>query len=439
MHQHTFQWNGDHATLRQNILKLLEQYSVFCLLDSNDFYQDKHIDTAPDFHTYDLLVGAGVKDHIFAGTNEDSFDKLENWAVNHDQWLFGHLGYDLKNDLENLSSTNEDNHEFDDLHFFVPELVISVKGNELTIYTSEPSVIDATYKELTTTFDGQLNKRPSLPTVNFQNKFNKSDYIARANALIQHIIEGNIYEVNFCQEFFAEDISINPTRLFSALMETSPTPFACFYRYDEHVVISASMERFLKKSGNQLISQPIKGTIQRGKTPKDDNQLKVQLKEDSKERAENVMIVDLVRNDLSKTAETGSVSVDELFGIYPFPTVHQMISTVSAELSPQIHGVQALKEAFPMGSMTGAPKISAMQLIEEHENFKRGVFSGAVGYITPEGNFDFNVIIRSFIYNERLKYLSLPVGSAITYDSYPEKEFDECMVKIAKLKRALEG
>ncbi len=439
MNQQTFQWNGHQAIIRQNILKILKQYSVFCFLDSNDFYNEKPINTAPEFHTYDLLAGAGAKSRITSNNNEDGFRKLENCAANNNDWLFGHLGYDLKNGIENLTSNNPDNHQFDDLHFFIPELVISLKGSNLTIYASDQSKIEEVHKEVTASNGEQESEKSSaLPAVDFQNKLTKSDYIKRANALINHIIEGNIYEVNFCQEFYAEEINVNPFSLFSALMKASPTPFACFYRYDCHYTISASMERFLKKSGNQIISQPIKGTIQRGKTLKEDEAFKEELQQDSKERAENVMIVDLVRNDLAKTAKTGSVTVNELFGIYSFPTVHQMISTISSELKPQFHGVQALKQAFPMGSMTGAPKISAMKLIEEHENFKRGVFSGAVGYITPDGDYDFNVIIRSFLYNEKLKYLSLPVGSAITYDSDPEAEFEECMVKIAKLKEALE-
>lgn len=199
------------------------------------------------------------------------------------------------------------------------------------------------------------------------------------------------------------------------------------------------MERFLKKEGNKLISQPIKGTIRRGSEPTEDQALAEQLQNDPKERAENVMIVDLVRNDLARSSTPGSVQVEELFGIYPFPIVHQMTSTVSSRLRTECSGLDALKAAFPMGSMTGAPKIMSMQLIDRYELTRRGIYSGAIGYFTPEGNFDFNVVIRTLVYDASRQYASLQVGSAITYDSIPEKEYEECFVKIKGWIEALES
>ena len=158
----------------------------------------------------------------------------------------------------------------------------------------------------------------------------------------------------------------------------------------------------------------------------------------AKDRSENVMVVDLVRNDLSKVCKEGTVRVDELYGIYSFPQVHQMISTVSGELKEEVCFTDILKATFPMGSMTGAPKNKVMHLIEKYEQTKRGIFSGAVGYISPNGDFDFNVVIRSIMYNADTSYLSFQTGSAITFYSDPEKEWEECLLKAEAIKVVLE-
>ncbi|MEO5675183.1 MAG: anthranilate synthase component I family protein, partial [Chitinophagales bacterium] len=209
----------------------------------------------------------------------------------------------------------------------------------------------------------------------------------------------------------------------------SPAPLACFLKHGEKFLLSASPERFLKKESRKIISQPMKGTISRSNHAESDEHAKELLGTDEKEKAENVMIVDLVRNDLARSAVAGSVSVEELFGIYSFPRVHQMISTVSATLRNDVHFTEAIRNAFPMGSMTGAPKVMAMQLIDKYEKVKRGLFSGSAGYITPGGDFDFNVVIRSLLYNRESRYLSFQTGSAITHDCNPEKEYEECLLK----------
>jgi para-aminobenzoate synthetase component 1 len=248
-----------------------------------------------------------------------------------------------------------------------------------------------------------------------------------------------LYEVNFCQEFFCEHLQIDPVSLFEKLKRLSPAPFACFLRHNEKFLLCSSPERFLKKEKNKLIAQPIKGTIRRSESERDhDSQLKEQLRNDPKERAENVMIVDLMRNDLAKSSVPGTVKVEELFGIYTYPQVHQMISTVTSELRSDVHFVDAIRNAFPMGSMTGAPKIKAMQLIDHYEKTKRGLFSGSIGYITPDGDFDFNVVIRSMLYNRGNKYLSFQTGGAITYDSAAEKEYEESLLKAKAMMQILQ-
>ncbi len=422
------------SVFKRKLLTFLQREPIYALYNSNDFYKDKDLSSRPYYHSHDLLCAFGVKREIIAD-NEAFFDKLI-YARKTQSWLFGFLGYDLKNEVEDLQSNNYDGTEMPDAYFFEPETVLLLNENQLTISTQSifspidiwKSISEADELEI------QANKNP----IKLKNRLSKAEYISNVEKLKNHIVEGDIYEVNFCQEFYAEDAEIHPEQLFARINQLSPQPFSGLLKLQDKYVICASMERFLKKEGNKLISQPIKGTIRRGKTPEEDLELQKQLAEDEKERAENIMIVDLVRNDLARSSQSGSVKVEELCGVYDFPLVHQMISTVTSTLRPEIPYINAIKNAFPMGSMTGAPKVRTMQLIEEYEKTKRGLYSGAIGYFAPDDDFDFNVVIRSFIYNQAKKYLSLHVGSAITFDSDAEREFEECQMKIRGLLRALE-
>ena len=253
-----------------------------------------------------------------------------------------------------------------------------------------------------------------------------------------HIQKGDCYEINFCQEFHSIDTTIDAVTLYAQLTALSPTPFACYYKENKSHLICASPERWLKKQGNKILSQPIKGTVKRelANTEKDEL-LKNELFHSSKDRSENVMVVDLVRNDFSRVCKAGTVHVDELYGIYSFPQVHQMISTISGQLLDGV-GMEALVESgFPMGSMTGAPKKKVMELIKQYEPIQRGIFSGAVGYIKPNKDFDFNVVIRSLLYNSENHYLSYLVGSGITIYSNPEQEYEECLLKAKAMETVL--
>jgi para-aminobenzoate synthetase component 1 len=267
----------------------------------------------------------------------------------------------------------------------------------------------------------------------------KDTYFKQIRKMLKHIHRGDIYEANFCQEFYAENTAIDPLRTYQKLNEISKPPFAAFVRTDEKYLLSASPERFLKKAGEKIISQPIKGTARRGRNHSEDLRIKKDLEEDTKERAENIMIVDLVRNDLSKTGLKGSVAVEELCKVYSFKQLHQMISTVTSLVAENTNPVKIIREAFPMGSMTGAPKVSAMKIIEALEDSRRGLYSGAVGYFTPSDDFDFNVVIRSILYNAEKKYVSYSVGGAITSRSCPAKEYEECLLKARAMREVLEG
>ncbi|GAA4041316.1 anthranilate synthase component I family protein [Hymenobacter glaciei] len=338
----------------------------------------------------------------------------------------GFVTYDVKNEIEALSSANHAGFAWPQLHFFRAEIWLRWRGEQLEIHGAADGVLA---QILATKVPGSgpprvSGLRPRLPKV---------EYLQAVEAVREDILNGEVYELNLCQEFYAEGVALDPADVFERLNATSPAPFAGFFRWHDHYLLCASPERFVARRGNQLISQPIKGTARRGATPAADEQQRQALFHDEKERAENLMIVDLVRNDLARVARTGTVQVPELFGLYPFRHVWQMISTVAAELRPGTDLVDVLRAAFPMGSMTGAPKIRAMQLIEHYERSQRGLYSGSLGVVWPGGDFDFNVVIRSLQYRADTGYLSFQVGSAITYDSVPEREYQECLLKARAL------
>ena len=368
-------------------------FETVCYFDNNEYFGYNH-------HSYESLIAVGEESSIskFKGDSFSAFKKLKEYWNQKKDWFFGFLSYDLKNEVEALESDNFDGLSFPEMHFFQPRYVIEIFKNKVRIHSKEAPA-DKIFEEIQKAKPIAQVKSKTDPFQSLRSRISKKEYLQTIESIRQHIIEGDIYEMNFCQEFFAEKRSLDPSDTFHRLSHLSKAPFTTFYKRKDQYLMCASPERFLKKEGNKLISQPIKGTTRRGQNGRDDLLLAEELFNSEKDRAENVMIVDLVRNDLARSCKPGSVQVDELFGIYCFEQVFQMISTVSGELRDDIHFVDALKNAFPMGSMTGAPKVMSMQLIERYEKTKRGLYSGAVGYITPSGDFDFNVVIRSILYN----------------------------------------
>jgi len=361
-----------------------------------------------------------------------AFSALKDFTELHKDYLFGFFSYDLKNEVEKLSTMKNDPLLFPDLYFFQPAHLIFFREDKIVIESvDDPEKI---YREIS-----GIEMKASHPKASIEIKQNLSrdEYLKRISMLRDHLIEGDIYEINFCIEFFAKNALIDPVDLYFQLNQKSPMPFSAFFRLEDKYLLCASPERFLKNDNGLLISQPIKGTRKRGSGKEEDLLLKAELMNSEKEISENMMIVDLVRNDIARSCEAGTIKVEELFAIYSFKHVHQMISTIVGKKRADIHFIDVIKNAFPMGSMTGAPKISAMQLIEKYEPSKRGLFSGAIGYITPDRNFDFNVIIRSLLYNSTNKYLSFQAGSAITYEADPEKEYEECILKASAIREML--
>ena len=411
-------------------------YSLTCKdLESLSLRYDQCVFLSSNADNLISYLALGTKTEFKAERNQ-VFDELQDFVNQHQDWVFGYLGYDLKNEIEpTLSSNNSDEVGFGDFHFFVPEIVV-----ELTIDFSKAHYFENKEKDYFLSILEKNNQETTKKTqkVNFSQRMSKEEYLEKFKIIKEHIQQGDIYEMNFCHEFFSENTEINPVETYSKLNELTNAPFSTFYKNEEQFILSGSPERYLKKEGNKIISQPIKGTAKRGKTEKEDEQIKLELSQNQKERSENIMIVDLVRNDLSKTAKKSSVKVEELCKVYSFDTVHQMISTVTSEIDDTVHLVEVLRTTFPMGSMTGAPKVEAMKIIEKLETTKRGVYSGAIGYFKPNQDFDFNVVIRTLLYNQENKYLSFMVGGAITNKATAEQEYEETLLKaeamIASLK-----
>jgi len=410
-------------SIKQWKLKLyatLVRFDTFCVLDSND-YPASHFAQ----QSYELIAGIGCKSGIKLETaSQDAFLLLKDFQK--DKNIFGYLAYDLKNAIEALESKKQDIKAFPDMLFFEPEILITIKNQEITIIGQKAEWFLEMWKQ-----QEPLESTTPLPALNFTPNMDFEQYRTNFNKAIEEIKAGNIYEMNLCTEYHtAADFTASQLiKLHVKLLEKNQAPFCGLFSCDSYWILSASPERFLKKEGNRLLSQPIKGTIKRGNTSNEDALIQAELRNSEKEMAENVMIVDLVRNDLSRSSIPGSVCVEELFGIYAFKNVHHMISSISSLIKENVSWTEAIKNAFPMGSMTGAPKISAMQCIENLESSKRGVFSGALGYVSKNSDFDFNVLIRSLYYNEITQTLSYQAGGAITIDSEVQSEWDELQLK----------
>jgi len=420
MQSQRFPLSESAQVFKYRLLNWSQRHSPVCFLDNNGL-------GSYGYPNGRVLLGVGQVRAIEALAGEHAFDRLRSQQSRYGGWWLGYLGYDLKNEIENLTSHHPDPIGFPDLHFFQPEHLFLVRERSVTIlsHTTHPETLweEVRAAPLVQAFA----KKPVVPRL--FSRLSRSEYEDRIQQIRHHIQRGDIYEMNFCQEFFYPSVQIQAAGLFRSLNDRAQTPFSTFYQWEDRYLLSASPERFLRKQGQKIISQPIKGTRQRGQTQEEDQRLRLELMHSHKDRSEHVMIVDLVRNDLARSCQTGSVKVPELYGIYAFEQVFQMISTVEGTLRSDQHLADAIRLAFPMGSMTGAPKVRAMKLIEELEVSRRGLYSGAVGYITPEGNVDFNVVIRSLLYRASSGYLSFQVGGAIVNDSDPAQEYEECLWK----------
>lgn len=418
---------GQLENFKKRMLNWSQEFSILLFLDSNG-HNDKN-------SNYECLLACGVDDIVPVS---DDLSALSSYSAAKEDWLFGHIGYDYKNALEpRLPFPQHDNTGFDNIFFFRPKVVCYIKtGSNELIIESLTDTPDNIYDKIKSS---SVNIPDKLPDVSFEKRTSRETYLDVVNKLREHIRNGDCYEINYCNECYAENVKLTPLNAFAVLNKLSAPPFAVYYRNHDKYMMCASPERYLQKKGSKVISQPIKGTARRDKDNQTDSLIKKQLFNSVKDRAENVMITDLVRNDLARSCITGSITVEELYGIHSFPQVHQMISTVTGIVDEQKPFSDTIKYSFPMGSMTGAPKIKVMELIDHYEDTHRNLFSGSVGYITPDGDFDFNVIIRSLFYAANGKRLSYQAGGAITYDSSAEAEWDEMRLKAWALEKIFDN
>jgi para-aminobenzoate synthetase component 1 len=418
---------GNIPDFKQRLLYWTSGFDTCCFLDSNDFRRNPP--------GYDCLAAAGVSGQFEASAGT-AFNHLKDFHDAQKDWIFGHLSYDLKNELETLHSAHYDGIGFADMHWFCPEVLIRIDGTCAEIgIRGERQEASRIFSQICVA-NGTANRRPAA-SIHIMDRMPDADYLDRLRSLQGYIRAGDCYEVNFCRESYCEDLLLSPVKLFCRLNKLSPAPFAAYYRVNEKHLACSSPERYLKKSGTRILSEPIKGTAPRPDNFQTRHKGQWELASNLKERAENIMTVDLVRNDLSRIAKTDSVRVDSLCHVHAFAQVLQMISAISCELEDHLHFADAIAATFPMGSMTGAPKVRVMQLIEQYESTRRGLYSGALGYIDPAGNFDLNVVIRSILYNASERYLSFQTGSAVTCRSVAQAELEECRLKAAALVLAI--
>jgi para-aminobenzoate synthetase component 1 len=382
-----------------------------CILDGND-YGNRY----PQLPFQKRMAGGNRSIEHFRESLPQKSDQC---------WWFGYLGYDLH------GKQPGDNRDvflnFSPALFFEAEAVFEWRKNQIRIYALDP---EKTAGEVTALEEYESGPLPPIPA--FTPSMHRNDYLQGVETVQELIREGHVYELNLCQ-YYQSHAAPDGMDFYLHLNQKFPMPFSGWYRSGDFEIACASPERFLRKTGSELISQPIKGTARRGRNEEEDRQIRQELFHSEKERAENMMIVDLVRNDLAKISRTGSTSVEEMFGVYAFPTVFQMISTVRSVLASGLNNDAVLDSAFPMGSMTGAPKQEVMKQIATLEPLRRGAYSGSLGYFCPGNDFDFNVLIRSLFINHAEKRCGFAVGSAITIDSDPESEWEECLAKASSL------
>ncbi len=417
--------SSDDAFAR--IIAMSKLFDPFVLLNSNKQF---NINVSELYQTkYDWLAAFGKHSELIS-TNVGIFDSLKKYSNQSNDWIFGHLNYELYTETECIEAPLVSNSFFPIIYFFKPIYVVYFIDNCITVEYLPELANEYFINLLCEKANKPFGHAHPQKSIHLKCNVSKEAYIESIEKIKKHISRGNLYETNYCIEFYNSNVEIDPVDAYLRLNTLSPSPFSAFYKIDSNYLLCSSPERYLSKTGYRLVSQPIKGTLSSSMNTSI-------LKNSLKERTENIMITDLVRNDLSRIAQKGTVKVDEQCGIYTFSKVHQMISTISCQVDKQIHWVDMAKETFPMGSMTGAPKIKAIEISNMFEPSARGIYSGTLGYISPDFDFDFNVVIRSIVYNQTKKYVSFHVGSAITSMSNPQSEYDECLLKAQSMLEAL--
>lgn len=366
----------------------------------------------------------------------------------------GYFGYQLCHFIETLPQRGIDDMMFPDCLFGIYDCVITIDhgaGRSYIVSTGFPlsedearrkraekrlnhlaEIISSTHvEEGFSRLETERSEKPSLAS-----NFTKADYIEAVTIAKKYIAEGDIFQVNLSQRF-RSTLKGSATQLYRNLRAVSPSPFGAFLNIGDVTVASSSPERFLKVYGRLVETRPIKGTRPRGASSSEDEKLAVELQNSEKDRAENLMIADLLRNDLGKVCRYGSVAVPELFAVEAHPTVYHLVSTVTGSLRPGKDAIDVVQACFPGGSVTGAPKVRAMEIIDELEPTARSIYTGGLGYLSLTGDMDLSMVIRTF--EIKGSEVFFQVGGGIVADSDPMKEYDETLHKAKGLIRALQA
>jgi len=405
----------------KKVVNFSSNQTHFTLLNSNDSFDD-----------YELIIAYGAESFIQSSKN--SLKKIDKYISCVNDWVFGFLSYDLKNEIENLSDLNKDIFNLPNVYFYQPKVIWLIKGEKARIYSISKKNLNEDWDKINSIHYKECTKKSSIDLIP---RTSRDEYVKKIKKIKQRILKGDCYEMNFCFDMYSKNKKINPYKTYIKLNNYTRSPMSTFFKLNQLFLLSSSPERFIKRNNKTIISQPIKGTAKRGLNSTEDEKIKERLLSSPKELSENHMIVDLVRNDLSRLARKGSVKVKYLNKLNTFKRVHQLISTIEAKIESNTKFSKIINGMFPMGSMTGAPKIESMNIIDEYESTKRGLYSGSVGYIKPNKDFDFNVVIRSIIYDEISKEINVNVGSAITFKSDAVSEFEECLLKAEPMIKSL--
>ncbi|GJM17140.1 MAG: hypothetical protein DHS20C13_24670 [Thermodesulfobacteriota bacterium] len=340
----------------------------------------------------------------------------------------GYIGYEYsEHTMEGFSSSHEkEGDKFPDVNFLLydPESMVSGEYEDLTSHLQMPEIKKES--SLNTSNEPQFHLCPNMSICQYLNMVKKGK---------AYIEQGDIYQVNLSQRMIAQ-LRIDPLEYFLKFYNVQPVPFASYINFGDFQLLSGSMELFLRKNGNKLTTNPIKGTTKRGRTAEIDTILKAKLISSEKERAENLMIVDLMRNDLGRVSLPGSVKVNKLFEVETYSTLHQMVSEVESQVDENIQVSQVVRSVFPPGSVTGAPKKRTLEVIDELEPHLRGPYCGAIGIFYPNGDFTLSVGIRIVL--TKPGKATFFVGGGIVWDSDPQKEFEETLLKSQAMTKAMD-
>lgn len=437
----------------------LNSFEIFTIFkdDKNSFILDSAMDKQK-LGRYSFISSNPFKILKYKNTKENPLDNLQSelnkYKVENNTHLpfiggaVGYLSYDLGNYIEKLPKTAVDDTNIYDLYFGFYNWVIVIDHLENKTYIATPNLDIEKENEIIEYIEKRINKseingidsicyeEKSVERTKLTSNFTKNEFENAVRKVQDYIRQGDIYQANLTQRFNGKT-TLSSYELYRDLRRFSPAPFGAFLNFEDSHILSNSPERFIKCIDRKIETRPIKGTRPRGKDKEEDLKLQEELKNSEKDRAELLMIVDLERNDIGKISKIGTVKVPELFVIEPYANVNHLVATVVGELDDNKDCIDVIKATFPGGSITGAPKIRSMEIIDELEPTQRNIYTGSIGYIGFNGDMDLNIAIRTIIKKDENVYFQ--VGGGMTWDSNPEDEYQETLDKAKSIMKALRG